>query len=220
MNYKNNKLQESPYSHYRNVANEAVTLQIFNIITENPEISERKISQRTGLAAGLVHSFMRRIVSKGWVRAKQVNAKRWLYFMTPDGFMEKGRLCLKYLEATLNSYKLASEVARNQLEFCLQQKAHRLVVAGQNELAEIMVLSIKAIGSVRLEGVISGKQTTDMVAGIPVSSYGVFRAWDFDMVLVCDLEFLVWLKDNKIDLPPGKVANVMDRFSTAKMYGV
>jgi len=71
---------ESPYTHYKNLADDDIAMRILEIIDQTPDVSQRKITIQTGLAAGLVHSFMRRVINKGWVRAKQVSAKRWLYF--------------------------------------------------------------------------------------------------------------------------------------------
>jgi len=186
----------SPYSTMKSSADDAVVMHIFNLVEEFPQITQKKITSYTGIAAGLAHSYMRKIVSKGWIKARQVSAKRWLYFMTPDGFAEKSRLTVKYLGNTLRTYKVAQTVVEEHLDLCLSNGWEKLVVAGGNELADIAVLNINGTMGLTLAGkLINGEATNTKKSG--VFHYSEIGKLEYDRVLVCDPGFADWAGKNK-----------------------
>lgn len=200
----------SPYAQYKNMADDSITLQIFDIVEKNSEVSQGKIMAQTGLAAGLVHSFMSRILEKGWVRAKRVNAKRWLYFMTPEGFVEKSRLIMGYLSRTLQSYKAAQALVSQQLELCRKNGCYRLVVAGDNEVADIAVLRIKATEGFILEGILSGITPDGNKDDQGIYGYDEVRNLQFDRLWACDMEFINWYRLNHEACVPIKVTLIAE----------
>ena len=58
------------------------TLTLFNTVESNPEINQRKLAQELDVSLGLTNTYFQRVLKKGWVRAKQVKLRRWLYFLT------------------------------------------------------------------------------------------------------------------------------------------
>ena len=61
------------------------TLTLFNTVESRPEINQRQLAQELDVSLGLTNTYFQRVLKKGWVRAKQVKARRWLYFLTPAG---------------------------------------------------------------------------------------------------------------------------------------
>jgi hypothetical protein len=53
----------------------------------------------------LTDTYFQRVFKKDWIRAKQVKPRRWLYFHTPQGALEKSRLRLSYMNCTLDSFR-------------------------------------------------------------------------------------------------------------------
>lgn len=147
---------------------------------------------QTGLAAGLVHSMMKKIISKGWVKAKQVSARRWLYYLTPEGFYEKSRLTMEFLSATITNYQKAQTLVQEQLAHCVDRGWRYLVVAGVNDLAHVTALNIKAAENLELVGVVSATDGNMKVAGVEPQPFEAIRGMIFDRVLVCDAAFLEW----------------------------
>ena len=171
------------------MADETAALQIFETIDKNPESSQKKISDQTGIAVGLVHSFMSRVIARGWIRAKQVNAKRWLYFLTPEGFIEKGRLSMSYLLRTLKSYSMMQNFLYEQIKSFNESGWRRFVVLGENELAEITVLNIKATPSFELVGIIVPNPKANTVKQEKILKPEALDGTEYDIVLVCDFNF-------------------------------
>ena len=81
------------------------TLDLFEAVESRPDINQRQLAEELGISLGLVNAFLKMILNKGWIRARRVKARRWFYFLTPQGSLEKSRLTLNYLQRTLKSYR-------------------------------------------------------------------------------------------------------------------
>lgn len=201
----------SPYSSIKASADDAVMMHIFNLVEKYPQISEKKITFYTGIAAGLAHSFMRKVAAKGWIKVRKVGARRWLYYMTAEGFAEKGRLTVKYLGNTLRTYKVAQKVIEEYLELCQRNGWEMLVVAGGNELADIAVLNITGKGLTLVGRLINGGE-----AGASAKKDGVFpfpeiENMEFDRILVCEHGFAEWAAKNNNQSVIGKQADILGK---------
>jgi hypothetical protein len=202
----------SPYSSLKDMADDGIVLRIFDLVEKNPHISQNKITMHTGVAGGLVHAFMRRIISKGWIKASQVSPKRWLYFMTPEGFLEKGRLTVKYLGRTFHSYKVTQVVIEECLLTCKNNGWKRLSVVGDNELAAITVLNIRATTGLVLESILAENIISeDWPVGVAVHPFGAVDKMEFDRIFVCDPYFSHWLSKNEIQGVKEKQIDIIGR---------
>ena len=81
------------------------TLDLFVAVESRPDINQRQIAEELGISLGLANAFLKTILNKGWIRARKVKARRWLYFLTPQGSLEKSRLTMNYLQRTLKSFR-------------------------------------------------------------------------------------------------------------------
>ncbi|MBI4665103.1 MAG: winged helix-turn-helix transcriptional regulator [Nitrospinae bacterium] len=185
--------KKSLHAHYKEVADDLVAIQILGMIENGQEISQRKITAKTGLAAGLVHSYMRKVINKGWVKARQVSPKRWLYYLTPEGFLEKSQLTLKYFSITFQNYRAAQALLKETVQTCVKNGWKRLVIAGENDLSDIAALNIYAMGDELV--------LTALLADIEKDTgehffyhFEKLKELEFDKVLVCDAKFLEWWK--------------------------
>lgn len=214
MNNKKSKNPKSPHAYYKNVADETVKLQIFDIIVKTPNTSQKKITEQTGLAASLVHSFMRHVISKGWIRVKKVNTKRWLYFLTPEGFMEKSRISVNYLSRTFNTYRVAQNLIEAELANCAQDSRWKIVVVGINELAEIAAINIKAATGFTLAAVVAVASHGETLAGKEILPFDAINNLEYDNLWVCDINFNIWLGGRKHDVDPDRLVNLVDMTKT------
>lgn len=210
---KNNKTEVlhsiSMYAKFKNMADDTIILRIFGLVEQNSSISQRKIKIHTGLAAGLIHSFMKRIIEKGWIRANKVSAKRWLYFMTPEGFIEKSRLTMNYLGNTFQAYRITQDVIKAQLEVCGRQGCFRLIVVGAGELANILAMHIKSDESFKLVAIVSNSPADAVIHGVKVIPFGDVENLEFDKLLLCDHEFLLWRSEQGIRIDDAKIVDVV-----------
>ena len=116
---------------------DAVTREILEAIDAKSDITQRYLAGHMGVALGLANSYLKRCVNKGLVKIKQAPANRYLYYLTPKGFAEKGRLTASYLSYSFSFYRSASQDCADLLSMSVKQGYTRLGLYGYSELAEI-----------------------------------------------------------------------------------
>ena len=68
------------------------SLQILDELSNNDSLTQRDLSSRLGIALGLVNSYIKNLIAKGYITVKAIPTKRYAYYLTPKGFAEKTRL--------------------------------------------------------------------------------------------------------------------------------
>lgn len=119
---------------------EEITLSVLDAIGRKCDISQRHLAQELGVALGLANSYLKRCVRKGLIKINDAPANRYLYYLTPKGFSEKGRLTARYLKNSFSFYREAGDSCRNAYAQCKENGRNRIVLCGISDLAEIAIL--------------------------------------------------------------------------------
>ena len=114
------------------------TLTLFNTVESCPNLNQRRLAQELDVSLGLTNTYFQRVLKKGWVRAKQVKARRWLYFLTPQGVLEKSRLSLSYMHRTLDSFRELKSKGDEHMRILLNKGTTGIHLCGENDLTEIL----------------------------------------------------------------------------------
>jgi DNA-binding MarR family transcriptional regulator len=123
------------------------TLSLFEAVDGNERISQRQLAQELGLSLGLTNAFLQTVLHKGWVRARQVSARRWAYFLTPEGFREKSRLTMNYLRRTMHSFQELKTLILQHFTELELQGCQRIHLCSEGDLQEIIRLPPRALMS-------------------------------------------------------------------------
>jgi EPS-associated MarR family transcriptional regulator len=94
---------------------EETRYQVMRLLEANPELSQRDVARELGISLGKVNYCVQALIRKGWVKAANFkNSHRkaaYMYFLTPRGMEEKGRLTLQFLGIKIREYeKLRVEI--------------------------------------------------------------------------------------------------------------
>ena len=81
------------------------SLRLLDEISKGEPMSQRDLSKKLNVALGLVNSYIKNLVSKGYVTIKTIPSKRYAYYLTPKGFAEKTRLTYHHLQNFTNLYR-------------------------------------------------------------------------------------------------------------------
>jgi len=114
------------------------TLTLFNTVENSPEINQRQLARELDVSLGLTNTYFQRVLKKGWVRAKQVKPRRWLYFLTPKGALEKSRLSLSYMHRTLDSFRELKKRGDEHLHILSEKGVSGIHLCGENDLTEVL----------------------------------------------------------------------------------
>lgn len=115
-------------------------LQLMTRIEGNPLISQRALAAELGVALGLMNTYLKRCVTKGWVRARQVAPRRFAYFLTPDGFVEKSKMVANYLARSLTMFRDARSQFESAFNTCRENQWLKIAIVGKGDLTEIALL--------------------------------------------------------------------------------
>lgn len=150
------------------LGNEAViTLGLLNAIHENSSVTQRSAAGELGIALGLVNTYLKRCVKKGWVKVAQAPANRYLYYLTPHGFAEKSQLTRQYLSISFNFFRDARCQCSELFALSAGNGWNRMALHGVSDLAEIATLCARE-HSISLIAVIDPISTAGKVGDIPI----------------------------------------------------
>ncbi len=122
--------------HYR-------SLQILDELSNNDSLTQRDLSSRLGIALGLVNSYIKNLIAKGYITVKAIPTKRYAYYLTPKGFAEKTRLTYDLLHDYTRIYREARKNLKQLFHDMQKNGVQRIVFAGADEVAEIAYLTLQ-----------------------------------------------------------------------------
>jgi DNA-binding MarR family transcriptional regulator len=115
-------------------------------ISTEQQLSQRELSKRLGIALGLVNSYLKNLVSKGFIRVNNFPKNRYAYLLTPKGFAEKSRLAYQHLSYFSGLYTVARQDYLRLFNALADEGAKGVAFCGIDEVAEIAYLSLKETG--------------------------------------------------------------------------
>jgi DNA-binding MarR family transcriptional regulator len=119
------------------------SLQILEELSNNDSLTQRDLSSRLGIALGLVNSYIKNLVAKGFLTVKAIPPKRYAYYLTPKGFTEKTRLTYDLLHDYTRVYREARNNLKTLFHELQQSGTKRIVFAGADEVAEIAYITLQ-----------------------------------------------------------------------------
>jgi DNA-binding MarR family transcriptional regulator len=122
------------------------TLQILDELSGNDSLTQRDLSSRLGVALGLVNSYIKNLVAKGYLTVASIPPKRYAYYLTPKGFAEKTRLTCHLLQDYTRIYREARNSLKRAFSELAESGMSRIVFAGVDEVAEIAYLTLQETG--------------------------------------------------------------------------
>jgi DNA-binding MarR family transcriptional regulator len=115
-------------------------------ITREEPVTQRELSRRLDIALGLVNSYLKNLVAKGYVRIKTFPKNRYAYILTPQGIAEKSRLAYQHLSYFTNLYRIARQDYAALFRSLDAAGVRRVSFCGVDEVAEIAYLSLRETG--------------------------------------------------------------------------
>jgi DNA-binding MarR family transcriptional regulator len=145
------------------------SLQLLSEISGEEQLSQRELSRRLGIAVGLVNSYLKNLVAKGFVRVRNYPSNRYAYLLTPQGIAEKSRLAYQHLNYFTSLYTVARQDYRELFQRLEAAGIRKIVFCGVDEVAEVAYLSLRETG-LELVAVMDDVQCTEQFFGLSVQS--------------------------------------------------
>ena len=155
--------------------------------TDNGQLpSQRYLADKLNISLGLVNSFLKRLVSKGYFKITNIPANRVKYILTPKGATEKSRLTYEYIQYSFLFYKDSRSRLHKLFERLSAQKVDRVIFYHVSDLAEIAYLSLQEF-EIELSAVIDKSRVGENFFGVKIVDFSDIKFIDFDRVLVTSM---------------------------------
>ena len=115
--------------------------ELVNIIGAQLASSQRDLSRHMELSLGMTNMLIRRLLSKGYIRIKQLDKKKVEYILTPKGFSEKMKKSIKYTLKTINSITLVKKTLSALLKEIYGSGVRKLFILGGADLAGLIEMT-------------------------------------------------------------------------------
>jgi len=159
------------------------SLQILTELSRNDSLTQRDISSNLGIALGLVNSYIKNLMAKGFITVKSVPPRRYAYFLTPKGLAEKTRLTYHLLQDYTRIYQEAKSNFRRLFVELRSCGAKRVIFAGADEVAEIAFLALQET-DVELSGVVDGEMAGKKFFGRKIRPFVDIGTMRYDFIIV------------------------------------
>jgi DNA-binding MarR family transcriptional regulator len=146
-------------------------LRALEALDEKPDITQRDLASRLGIAVGLANACLRKMARKGLVKIKRINSRNITYHLTPAGIAEKARLSLQFAETTIDYYRRAKALVSETLARLESGGVTRIAIVGATDVAEIVAICSHGYG-MDVAAIVDSKQAVAgaSILGIPVVS--------------------------------------------------
>ena len=162
----------------------------FELLTEvdgTPDVTQRQLARRVGMALGLTNVLLRNMAQKGYVRVSHASWKRRLYTLTPEGLSHRIRLMVGYIQRVLDHYRRVRQTLREQLEPLALNRESRIAVYGTGEFAELVYLGLRELGIEEIDFFDSKKADRHRFLGMPVRDVASLETEYYDRIVVASL---------------------------------
>jgi DNA-binding MarR family transcriptional regulator len=169
-----------------NGEDERIVLNLLNSVDDGAQ-SQRRIAKDLGIALGLVNAYLKRCIKKGLVKVSEAPARRYAYYLTPQGFSEKSRLTVEYLSSSFSFFRQArSDCSQVLAEVVASDSSTVVLLAGISDLAEIAIICALE-RNIIIAAVVDPKAKVTSFMGVPVvTSFDAVTA-QIGGVIVTDL---------------------------------
>ena len=161
------------------------TLKILEEIDKGTVPSQRDIAKNLNISLGLVNSFIKRLVRKGFLKITTIPSNRVRYLLTPTGAAEKTRLTYQYIQYSYYFYKDTRKKLKNLFAFLTKQNITRIAFYGATDLAEIAFLCLYDT-SIQIVTIFDEDKKGGQFMGLNIESIDCLNDFVYDKLLYTD----------------------------------
>ena len=175
----NNTIDTSPVPDFRE-------LRMLEELGTATPVTQRELAGKVGIALGLANAILKRLAHQGFIKVRNLDARRLGYSITPKGMQEKSRLAYRTMVRTVDFYKQARYRVKHNLLKARAAGIEKVAIFGINDVAEIVFLTLQEL-DMTLDLVVSPGHPGETWLGRPVRSVEVLKSSGVDAVIVTDL---------------------------------
>lgn len=116
-------------------------LVLLEQIAEDPDVNQATLAEQLDVAVGTVNWHIKRLVSKGYVKAKRAQRKKLRYIITPEGIALRAKLTVQYIENQMRLYRETRQGVKDILTEIKEEGYSQVRITGDSEIADVCQLT-------------------------------------------------------------------------------
>ncbi|MBL8807266.1 MAG: winged helix-turn-helix transcriptional regulator [Rhodospirillales bacterium] len=180
------------------------TMRVLDAVESRAGVTQRLLASELGIAVGLINAYIKRCVRKGYLKTTRAPARRYAYYLTPEGFAEKSRLAARFFVSGFQFFRTARGQCAEVFAECARRNLKRLVLCGSGDMCEVAIIAATEF-DVELVGVYDPAAEGESFRGLRLSrDLGQFAP--FDAAIVTEMRDPQSMHDSLVDrLAPGNL---------------
>ncbi|OQY31698.1 MAG: hypothetical protein B6I38_05425 [Anaerolineaceae bacterium 4572_5.1] len=134
-------------------------------IENDPDITQATLAGKLDVAVGTVNWHLKRLIDKGYIKAKRAQRKKLRYIITPEGLALRAKLTIKYIENQMRLYHQTRSDVKSLLAEVREAGYTQVIIKGNSEIADVCHLTCLEQG---MEVVTQGKVPVLAIQGYRV----------------------------------------------------
>jgi DNA-binding MarR family transcriptional regulator len=116
-------------------------LTLLEQIENDPDVNQSTLATQLGVAVGTVNWHLKRLIAKGYVKAKRAERKKLRYIITPEGIALRARLAVDYVEKSFSIYRKTRQRVKDHLAKVSDAGYDRVRIIGKGDVVDICRLT-------------------------------------------------------------------------------
>ena len=181
-----------------------ITLRILDEINRESLITQRTLSNSLNIALGLVNTYIRKLVNKGYIKITKGPMNRVKYVLTRKGFTHRVSLTYNFMQSSINYLKNARKIIDIIYGQMIKDGVRSILIWGDGEIAELCYISLRGL-PIKLIGVVDDNKKDNSFFGHHIYSLVDVKNLEHDAILIASFSKAEVQKIEDLGIARGKV---------------
>lgn len=116
-------------------------LVILEQIEKDPDATQANLAAQLGVAVATINWHLKRLIAKGYVKARRVGRRKLRYIITPEGLALHAHLTLDYIQTSFHLFRLIRQRMQDAIAQVRQAGFERIYLEGNGDIADVCRLT-------------------------------------------------------------------------------
>jgi DNA-binding MarR family transcriptional regulator len=116
-------------------------IELLDAISQDPRVTQSGLSAQLGIAVGSVNWYIKRLITRGYIKVSRLDRTRLQYDLTPEGMSVLTQRALQYMRGSLKVYKELRDEAKNVVAQLAERGITHVYLDGEDEKIDILRLT-------------------------------------------------------------------------------
>lgn len=117
--------------------------ELINILANGLSSNQRELAVNACISLGMANLLLKRLVTKGYLRVRQLNRRKVEHILTAKGFSEKARKSYNYTLKTLRSMTDVKHRIQNVVSALHAKGTRDFILIGSGDLGDLAEIAIR-----------------------------------------------------------------------------